>query len=467
MRNEVRPNPALGLCPVRSDPDLPDTTDVVVIGGGLAGVSAAWHLARLGLRAVICEKGEIGAEQSGRNWGWCRNTLRTPAEIPLMRHSMHDWRDPSVFGALDTGFRTTGIAYLTGRNRGDEAVYGAWLKSVAEFGLGSRMLSARELAALVPGAARAVSGAIYTAEDGCAEPGKAAPAIAEAARRLGVTILTRCAVRSLETEAGAVSAVITERGRIGCRAVLLAGGIWSRRFLGNLGVDLPMLKVMGSVMFTKPMPGGPDVSVAGRRFGWRRREDGGYIVSQADATILDLTTDCFRLFNDFRPMIATGLKTLRLRLGRHLIDEARLARSWQPDEITPFEQVRIAAPEPMAWVLDEARLKIAAAWPFFAGLEIAGSWGGYIDVTPDTLPVIGAVPQQPGLFLATGLSGHGFGLGPGVGRLAADLVAGVKPVVDPFTFRPERFARAAQKKWAGDDVVTRPHDLSRAGCCPA
>lgn len=443
MRNERQPNPALRLCPVRSDPAPPGSTDVVVIGGGLAGVSAARHLARRGLRVVLCEKGEIGAEQSGRNWGWCRYTLRSPAEIPLMRRSMEDWRDPSVFGALDTGFRTTGIAYLTGRNRGDEAAYEAWLESVAEYELGSRMLSAREFAALVPGAAQPVSGAVYTAGDGCAEPGKATSAIAEAARRLGSVILTRCAVRDLETEAGAVSAVITERGRIGCRAVLLAGGIWSRRFLGNLDIDLPMLKVMGSVMFTEPMPGGPDISVAGRRFGWRRREDGGYIVSQADATIFDLTTDSVRLFNDFRPIMAKGLKTLRLRLGRHFIEEARLARRWKPDETTPFEQVRIAAPEPSRRVLNQAGQKVAAAWPFFSGLKIAGSWGGYIDVTPDGLPVIGAVPRLPGLFLATGLSGHGFGLGPGVGRLAADLVAGDEPVVDPFAFRLQRFARAA------------------------
>lgn len=442
MRNEPRPNPALRLRAVRSDPALPAVTDVVVIGGGLAGVSAAWHLARRGLRVTICEKGEIGAEQSGRNWGWCRYTLRDPAEIPLMRHSMNDWRDPAVFGALDTGFRTTGIAYLTGRTSGDAAAYAAWLKSVDGFGLGSRMLSAAEFAALVPGAAEPVSGAVYTAQDGCAEPGKAAPAIAEAARSLGAAILTRCAVRGVETQAGAVSGVITEKGRIACRAVLLAGGIWSRRFLGNLGVDLPMLKVMGSVMFTEPLPGGPEVSVAGRRFGWRRREDGGYVVSQADATIFDLIGDSFRLFSDFRPMMATGLKTLRLSLGRHFIDEARLARRWSLDEVTPFEQVRIAAPEPKAWVLEEARQRISAAWPFFAAIKVAGSWGGYIDVTPDALPVIGPVPQLPGLHVATGLSGHGFGLGPGAGRLAADLVAGDRPAVDPSVFRLHRFARA-------------------------
>lgn len=155
----------------------------MVIGGGLVGVTAAWHLAQRGLRVVVCEKGVIGGEQSGRNWGWCRNTLRHPAELPLMQVAMRDWRDRAVFGALDTGFRTTGIAYLTyPSTEGEQA---AWLDSVQGAGLDSRMVSRAELDALVPGCPVAVGGALYTASDGCAEPDRAAPAIAEAAARWG------------------------------------------------------------------------------------------------------------------------------------------------------------------------------------------------------------------------------------------------------------------------------------------
>ena len=169
------------------------------------------------------------------------------------------------------------------------------------------------------------------------------------------------------------------------------------------------------------MSGGPEISVAGRRFGWRKRADGGYIVSQADATILDIVPDSFRLFNDFRPAMATGLRSLRLRLGRRFLEAARIPRRWRSDEVTPFERVRVADPEPAAWVLDEAARRVSDAYPFFSSMTIKGRWGGLIDVTPDTLPVIGPVPQIPGLFIATGLSGHGFGIGPGAGRLAADL----------------------------------------------
>ncbi|WP_201402753.1 FAD-binding oxidoreductase [Kaistia sp. 32K] len=427
---------------VASDARLPKAVDVVVIGGGIVGASAAWHLAKRGLSVALCEKGVIGGEQSGRNWGWCRNTLRHPAEIPLMQQSMRDWRDLAVFGALDTGFRTSGILYSSGRNRNDEASYDAWLASVARYGLDSRMVTAAEVAGLVPGGAGAAVGGLYTASDGGAEPDRATAVIAEAARNLGASLHAECAVRSLELQGGELSGVVTEQGRIECRAVLLAAGVWSRLFAGNLGIDLPQLKVMGSVMRTHPLPGGPDVSVAGRRFGWRKRRDGGYTVSQADATIFDIVPDSFRLLSDFRPAFATGLRSLRLRIGRRFVEEARLARRWQADEITPFEQVRIADPEPAERVLQEAVRAISAAYPVFAGMRIAGQWGGLIDVMPDALPVIGPVLSIPGLFMATGFSGHGFGIGPGAGRLAAELIHGDAPCVDPEAFRLERFRRA-------------------------
>ena len=435
-------NPALQLRTIHSDAAMPKAVDVVVIGGGIAGASAAWHLAKRRVSVALCEKGAIAAEQSGRNWGWCRNTLRDPAELALMRHAMSDWRDPSIFGGLDTGFRTTGIMYLCGRNPDDAADYEAWLTSARAFQLDSRMISGSEVDRLVPGGAIPSSGAIYTPSDGCAEPAQATAAIASAARELGASLHQACAVRAIEREAGRVSGVVTEAGSIKCQAVLLAAGVWSRLFLGNLGVDMPMLSVMGSVSTTEPMPGGPDISVAGRRFGWRKRADGGYIVSQADATVLDIVPDSFRLFGDFRPSMLKGLQSLRLRLGKSFLEAARMKRHWRPDEVTPFEENRIADPEPADWVLDDAKRNASEAYPFFANARIKGRWGGLIDVTPDAVPVIGEVAQVPGLYVAVGFSGHGFGLGPGAGRLAADLVTGDTPVVDASSFRLDRFARA-------------------------
>jgi glycine/D-amino acid oxidase-like deaminating enzyme len=96
-------------------------------------------------------------------------------------------------------------------------------------------------------------------------------------------------------------------------------------------------------------------------------------------------------------------------------------------------------PEPVDWVLDVALAGLKAYYPAFANVEIAERWAGCIDATPDAVPVISPVDRLPGLYLASGFSGHGFGLGPGAGKLMADLITGRPPVVDPRPFRYSRF----------------------------
>ena len=103
--------------------------------------------------------------------------------------------------------------------------------------------------------------------------------------------------------------------------------------------------------------------------------------------------------------------------------------------------MRVLDPKPKYGVLAEARSVLAKAFPVFAGLEVVESWAGLMDVTPDAVPVIDQIAQVPGFFIATGFSGHGFGIGPGAGRLMADMVAGDTPVVNPAPFRLSRFPR--------------------------
>lgn len=430
---------ALDLKPFAGDQPLPRTAEVVVIGGGIVGVSAAWHLARRGVNVVLCEKGVIGGEQSGRNWGWCRNTLRDPAEIPLMQQSMYDWRDPDVFGHLDTGFRTSGIAYLTYPDQ--EETQTAWLRTVKPFGLDSRMLSKREIEKFFPHGTGTATGALYTASDGCAEPGLAAVAIAQDAQRLGAQVFTNCAVRGIETVGGHLSAVVTEKGTIQCSRAILAGGIWSRLFAGSLDIDFPQLKVLGSVSVTNCMPGGPEVSLAAKNYGWRRRIDGSYVVSRANATYVDVVPDSFRLAAAFVPLLKKSLQDLRFRVGRQFISEALMPRKWYLDTPSPFEKVRIADPAPITKVLQRAREDIGNEIPFFQNAKITRQWGGYIDVTPDALPSIGMLDEVPGLVLASGFSGHGFGVGPGAGRLAAEIAINKHARVDASAFDPARFKK--------------------------
>jgi len=431
--------------PVPSDAALPAKARVVIIGGGIIGASTALFLANKGIPTVLCEKGHIAGEQSSRNWGWCRKMARDPREIPLIIESLKLWQGMNAMVEAETGFRRSGIAYLCATQAEMDA-HEEWLEHARPYQLDTRLIDGAEVARLMPGLAQSWAGALYTASDGRAEPQKAAPAIAEAARRHGATIMTACAVRGIETEGGRVAAAVTEKGRVACDAVVLAGGAWSRLFCGNLDLFLPQLKVLGSVMRTEKLEGGPDCSASGDGFGYRKRLDGGYTVSSLHSNIVDIVPDSFRLAREFLPVARIKRHDLQLRLGQRFLDEWRTPRHWALDGPSPFERVRVLDPAPSHTMLDKAQANIAAHFPAFKNAKIAESWAGLIDVTPDAVPVIAPVQALPGFFVATGFSGHGFGIGPAAGRLMADLVAGDPPLVDPTPFRFERFTDGSKPK---------------------
>jgi glycine/D-amino acid oxidase-like deaminating enzyme len=151
--------------------------------------------------------------------------------------------------------------------------------------------------------------------------------------------------------------------------------------------------------------------------------------------------DSFRLFFDFLPALVTQWHELRLRVGRSFLDEWKIPRRWALDAQTPFEQVRMLDPAPSQAILDEGERNLVRSFPAFGGMKVAERWAGVIDATPDGVPVISEVPALPGFFIASGFSGHGFGIGPGAGHLAADLVMGENPIVDPAPYRFGRFGK--------------------------
>jgi glycine/D-amino acid oxidase-like deaminating enzyme len=436
--------------PVATDDAVPGRSDVVVIGGGIIGTSAALTLAERGVSVTLCEKGHVAGEQSSRNWGWCRKMGRDPRELPLIVESLRLWEGINARVASDTGFRTCGIMYLAG-SAAELTQFAAWLGHAREYQLDTRIIDGTEVARLLPGSSKSWAGALYTPSDGKAEPQKAVPAIVAAARSRGAVVVERCAARGIETAAGRVAAVATEKGRIACQSVILAGGAWSRLFCGNLGIDLPQLKVLGSVMRTERLDGGPEISASGDLFGYRKRMDGGYTVATLGVRTVDLVPDSFRLLPQYLPNIRLHWKKLRLRAGRPFIDEWRLPRRWSLDAPSPFEQVRVLDPAADPYVLKRAQTSMAAAFPAFRDVRMADSWGGMIDVMPDAIPVISAVERLPGFFIATGFSGHGFGIGPAAGELAADLATGASPLVDPAPFRLSRFT---------DGSRPQPHPLA-------
>ncbi|WP_170546344.1 NAD(P)/FAD-dependent oxidoreductase [Ruegeria arenilitoris] len=423
--------------PVEPDLHLPKTVDVVVIGGGIIGASTALELAERGASVLLCEKGQIAGEQSSRNWGWVRLGMRDPREIPLMVESLHLWQGLDQRVGRETGYTRAGILFGASGKRGRGNLE-RWLRHVDGLQTGAKLVSGAELNDLLPGNQVYHECALFMPQDGRAEPQLAAPAIAEAARDRGAVLMTNCAVRSVDARDGRIAGVFTERGRVACDYVVLAGGAWSRLFAGNAGIDLPQLKVLNTVLRTSPVEG-PEAALWSDDFAMRKRADGGYSIASGHENTVDIVPDSFRLARQFLPAFAQEWRSLRFRLSKRWSIEAQQDRTWLPTDVSPFEHCRVLDPEPSPKALRQAWAAARKGFPVLEQTELVQSWAGLIDVTPDAVPVISGVDHLPGMFIATGFSGHGFGIGPAAGRLMADLVAGTPPCVDPAAFRLSRF----------------------------
>lgn len=432
--------------PARPEHDAipPARADVVVIGGGIAGVMSAWYLRERGLSVVLCEKGRIAGEQSSRNWGWVRQQGRDPAELPIMIESMRLWQGLSAAAEVDLGFRQTGVLYIANRPA-DMARHEAWAKIGVAHGLDTRMLGTGDVRGMLkdpgdwPGG---LAGGMWTASDARAEPWIAVPALARALARRGAVVAEACAVRALDMVAGRVAGVVTERGRIACDSVVLAGGAWSALFLRRHGVTIPQLSVLSSAAATAPLPEHFAGAAADRGFAFRRRADGGYTLAPGEFHEVFLGPDTLRHARSFLPHVLAD------PLGHRILPAApagypdgwRTPRRWGTEEASPFEHQRILNPRPNLRALAKVQDAFARAFPTIGRPRLARAWAGMIDTMPDVVPVIDHIPALPGLVVATGLSGHGFGIGPGIGRVVADLVAGRDTGHDLGRFRFARFS---------------------------
>ncbi|ENR65492.1 NAD(P)/FAD-dependent oxidoreductase [Brucella abortus] len=265
---------------------LPQETRIAIIGGGVIGVSTALFLAERGIPVTLFEKGEIAGEQSSRNWGWCRRTGRDSREMPLIVESMRLWEGMNARTGRETGFRVKGIVYAAEKEE-QMARYAEWIKIARQHGIETHLLNGEQAEALAPGLTRRLAGGMSTPLDGRAEPQKAVPAMAAKAQEDGAVILQNCAVRGIETTNGRVSAVLTEKGRVRCEAVVVAGGAWSRLIISGFKAHLPQLKVRSSVFRTAPIEGGVEPAIAFSDFALRKRLDGGYTVASLSGSIAE------------------------------------------------------------------------------------------------------------------------------------------------------------------------------------
>ena len=419
-------------------PQLPPRTEVVVIGGGVAGVSTAWYLNRLGVPVILCEKGRIAGEQSSRNWGWIRKQGRDPAELPLIIHSLRLWADIAAELPEDIGWKIGGVTYLI-ESDADEARYTAWLEHAKAYQIDSRLLSKAETNALIPDNRAFHRGALTTPSDARAEPAKAVPAMARMLQTAGVPVFESCAVRTIEREGGRITAVVTEHGRIACNAVVLAGGAWSRTMLEHLGFALPQLQVISSVQRTTPAPLITESQVGSEAVSIRRRADGGYTLAKSGASRAEIVPANLRHARPYLRVLKRDWRKLKFRVGRPFLD-ALLHKPWNGDTESPFERTRVLDPTPDHALLDQVLASAKSAYPQLKDAQSAERWAGAIDVLPDEIPALGPVPGIQGLILATGFSGHGFGIGPAAGRVIAEIAAGRAPSADLTAFNPGRFA---------------------------
>ena len=424
--------------PVFGQEALPAECETVIVGGGIIGVATAMYLAERGADVVLVEKGHIAGEQSSRNWGWCRQGRRDPREFDLIRESLRLWRGMNAFVAGDTGFATCGVLFGA-RDEATTERYAKWVAEAAQAGIGAEIASGAKVRDLLTGDAAPPPAGLYCASDGRAEPQLAVPLMAKAAQTKGARILPDCAVRGIETAGGRITSVVTERGAIACRNVVVAGGAWTRRILRDLDIHIPQLKVRATVSRTQPLPGGPSPCFWDDILGVRKRLDGGYTLANGLLNTVPITPDSFRFMAPYMKILAMDWRHLRLTVGHDFFSEWANAAPVPYDRPSPYEACRVLDPAPDMRFVRSTLALFRKRFPALAHARLVQVWGGMIDAMPDTVPIISPVDGISGLIVATGFSGHGFGIGPAAGHLVADMVTGAKPIADPYAFRISRY----------------------------
>lgn len=425
--------------PVNFQDTLPDSVDIVIIGAGIIGIATAWFLAKAGVSVLVCEKGRVAGEQSSRNWGWVRQQGRDAAELPIMIDSINTWDGLARETGEDLGFTRQGVLYLA-QDAAQLASMAEWLEIAKQHQLDTKIIGANEIDELITDNQGQWHGALYTASDGRAEPFKAVPAWARAVRKLGGAIRENCAVRTVDIQAGKVVGVVTEEGLVRTQSVVCAGGAWTSLFAGNLGIELPQLTVRATVARTASAPDFFHGNAVGGGVAFRRRADGGYTVAASGTNEHYIGADSFRYFFKFLPALRSSSRYISLRLDDGIMQRLAPTRHWREDAISPFERERVLNPQPSEAALRNMRQAMRERLPGLAGIPLQEAWAGMIDITPDVVPVMDEVEELPGLFLATGFSGHGFGIGPGAGRVMANLVLGKPADHDLTRFRFSRFS---------------------------
>jgi sarcosine oxidase subunit beta len=370
------------------------TTDAIVIGGGISGTAAAYELARAGVRTTLIEKGSLASMASGWTLAGVRQSGRHPAETPLARAAVRRWEDLDEELGMDVEYRQHGNLRLA-RTPEEVSVIAGIVQEQQALGLDLTYLPDNAaVRAVAPALAESVMAASFCPTDGHANPVLAVQAFGAAAARHGATLLTETEVTAIEVVGERVRGVQTATGRIAAETVVVAAGVYSHRLVQPLGIDLPLEIVQAGIVQTVPLPPLLEqvLGVANGNVALRQQADG------------------------------------RLRMTGDAVPWVWPDNGVGDDDVQPPASL-VAAILERSW----------AVLPPVAKAKVARVWGGLLDMTPDALPVIERVPELEGLIIAAGFSGHGFCLGPATGSIIRELVTAGRSTLPLAPFRRARF----------------------------
>ena len=210
------------------------------------------ELAKQGLRVVLLEKGLVGAEQSSRNWGWCRQQNRDERELPLSIYALQRWNELERETGEELGFRRSGLVYAT-QDQSEIDAREKWGQIAKQYGVESHIPTASAAKAMTPGSSTARLGGVSSPTDGYAEPARAAPGLVRAATARGAMLFPAVRGARPDISGGVISGVWTERGLIKTSRVIVSAGARTSMFCRRHGIDLPMGNVIGTAFRTRPI----------------------------------------------------------------------------------------------------------------------------------------------------------------------------------------------------------------------
>ena len=363
--------------------------DVIVIGGGLHGCSAALHLARKGLRPIVVEQAHTGRHASGVNAGGVRRLGRHPAEIPLSVAAMEIWHDIAALVDDDCGFVHTGQIKVA-ENEADMETLAARAQSLRDLGFTHEEPIGRdELRALVPAVSPHCVGGLISRDDGHANPFRTVTAFRLAAERLGVRFHQGAGAERIE-RAGDRWTVETAAGRFEAPVLVNCAGAWADRIAARLGEAVPLRVEAPMLMITERVAPflGPVIGTASRPLSFKQFDNGTVLIG-----------------------------------GGH---RGRADRDASTTELD-FAGIAVSA------------RTAGEIFPLMRGVRVVRCWAGIEAVMPDEIPVIGPSATAEDAYHAFGFSAHGFQLGPIVGRILAELIVDGRTDLPIDPFRISRF----------------------------